>query len=243
MIVPTVEFTETRRLQIIALLEILDEHLPEPTRRDESTPGFLNEVRARSCPDCLANGRVMFGCETCGGSGQVSSGSPLIAAPDELDTDGRRLDPYAETDWLAQPYGVGQTAKLGHVPERDTAIDRLADQLREPFSSLADEIAEANRTGYVWERERKAKRRRFDLVPLERALDELRMTDSGLAALLLSVYGRRLDGVPNLIEPSATLEAGIDRALRFVNDRMPDPIRAPGDEKHPALRRRDRRAA
>ena len=43
---------------------------------------------------------------------------------------------------------------------------------------------------------------RFDLDALSVALDELRASsEPGLAALLLAVYGRRLEGVPAFIEP------------------------------------------
>lgn len=243
MPVAEIEFTDERRRQIIALLGVLYAGLPEPTRRDESTPGFVNEIRQRTCPDCLANGQVPTrGCETCKGSGLVSSASPAISAADALETDGQRLDPYAQTSWLDQPYGVGQTSKVGHVPERDHVIDRLSEQTRDPFKSFADELAAANRAPYPWERERDSLRRRFSLDALRVALDDLRASsEPGLAGLVIAVYAR--DAGEALIECSGTFEAGVDRALRFLSERMPAELRAPGDVKHPALRRRDRKAA
>jgi hypothetical protein len=242
VIVAEIEFTEERRRQIIALLGVLYAGLPEPTRRDESVPGFVNEIRERECPDCLANGRVTFACETCRGSGRVSSASPRISAADELDTDGQRIDPYAQHDWLSQPYGVGGTRKIGHVSERDHVIDRLNEQTREPFQSFEDELAAANRAPYPWERERESLRRRYSLDALRVALDDLRASpEPGLAGLVVAVYAR--EPGESLVEPSATLEAGVDRALRFLSGHMPEELRAPGDDKHPALSRRDRRAA
>jgi hypothetical protein len=259
----TMEFTEDRRERIIRLIEILDQGLPEPSRHDSSSSGFVNEQRARTCPDCLANGRVMFGCETCGGSGEVPGGrvETAVSVPDALDTDGLRIDPYAQQSWLEQPFGVASTGKLGHAPTRDREIERMRAQLREPWQSSADELDDANRNPYPWERERRDRERRFDLDALRSALDDLRAsTEPGLAGLVVSVFGARFceHGVPpgdacrpcgkvieraGLIEISSTFEAGVDRALRFVSDRMPDPIRAPGAAEHPAAARQRRRAA
>lgn len=240
MLMDTVEFTDQRRTQIIRLLEVLNDGLPVPTRRDASTSGFVNEPRARTCPDCLANGRVMFGCETCGGSGEVTGRrvEVAIAVPDELDTDGQRLDPYAQNDWLVLPYGVSSTTKIGHVPARDAAIDRVTDQLREPWKTPEDELADANRTPYPWERQRAALRKAFDIDALTTALEVVRDRNPVWSGLLHAVY---VYGEP--IELSARVEQEVDMALRFISVLMPAEIRAPGDEKHPALRRRDARAA
>jgi hypothetical protein len=52
-----VEFTEERRGQVIALLGHLNEGLPTAVgQRKLAEPGFVNEPRPRTCPDCLANG-------------------------------------------------------------------------------------------------------------------------------------------------------------------------------------------
>jgi hypothetical protein len=252
-----------RRGQIIRLLETMNDGLPEPIRRDHSTSGFVNETRSRTCPDCLANGRVMFGCETCGGSGEVTPARlDAIAATDVLPDDGATRDPYAVSETV-QPYGVTDTGKLGHVPARDAEIDRMREQTRQPFTSFEEELAQANVRPYVWERERAAMRRRYDYDRLTLALDELRVADAGLAALVLSVYGRRKTcrhaievgdrcRVCGVVEPagfvefSAAFEAGVERALRFIEARMPTPIRAPGDSpvaEHPASARIRRRKA
>lgn len=254
--------TEERRDQIIRLLEAMDNGLPMPVRREHSTSGFVNEARSRSCPDCLANGKVMKTCETCGGAGTVPpSHLDAVAVPDGLPDDGQLRDAYAVSETV-QPYGVQSTTKLGHAPARDAAIDRMREQTREPFASFDDELAAANATPYVWERERAMLRARYDIDALAAALDALRTSpEPGLAAMIVAVYraparcqhaveaphfcrrcDRDIERV-GLIEQSATLEAGIDRALRFISDRMPAVIRAPGNPAHPALSRQQRRSA
>lgn len=231
-----------RRGQIIRLLEIMNDGLPEITRRDHSTSGFVNEARSRCCPDCLANGypNGMFGCETCGGSGEVRAGQvDAIALPDARPDDGLDHDPYQETKTV--PYGLTNEQR-----DRDVAIDsaiaRSREQLRRfpgfrPESSK-DEVEEANRSGgYVWERDRAQLRRRYDIDRLTVALDELRVHDEPGYHLLHSVY------VYGWSEPSSSMEAAVERALRFVDALMPTPIRAPGDVEHPAVARQARRRA
>lgn len=231
-----------RRGQIIALLEMLNEGLPEPTRRDHSTSGFVNEARSRSCPDCLANGYPagMFGCETCAGTGEVR-GERLaaVALTDQLPDDGQARDPYAVSDQVVA-YGVRDTRKLGHRPDRDAEIARLGEQTRRPFKNAGEEIAEANRSGgYRWERERRALRKRYDLDAMTAALDELRVHDEPGYRLLHSVY------VYGWSEPSVVMQTAVERALRFLDSRMPTPIRAPGGVgvESPGVQRMRRRNA
>ena len=229
---------EERRTQIIRLLETLNDGLPMPTRREHSTSGFVNEPRSRSCPDCIANDRVMKTCPTCGGTGVVEPHRlEAIAATDALPDDGQVRDPYAVSDTV-QAYGVRDTRKLGHAPARDAEIDRLQQQLREPFATPEEELEDANRHPFVWERERAAMWKRYDYAALSGALDALRDRHGALAGVVVAVYSRE-----SIVEPSASLEAACELALEFIDARMPDTIRAPGDVKHPALARRDRRAA
>lgn len=234
-----------RRSQIIALLEVMNQGLPEPMRRDHSTSGFVNDARYRSCPDCLANGRVMFGCETCGGSGEVRGAQiAALALTDQLPDDGQRRDPYAMSETVVA-YGVRDTRKLGHAPERDAEIARLDEQTREPFENTEEEIGAANRSGgYVWERERHALRKRFDIDAMTAALEVLRDRDEAGYHLLHSVY------VYGWSEPSTTMQAAVERALVFLDGRLPNPLRAPGvprEKEHPAASRvranKQRRAA
>lgn len=238
----TVEFTEERRFRIIALLGLLLEGVPEQRTgpRKLASPGFVNEPRDRDCPDCLANGKPMLGCETCGGGGTVSPKRVrLIASPDAFDDDGQARDPYMQND--PRPFGL-----TGEQHDRNVAIDAAIARARNELrrfgigrpKSAADEIAEANRNPHPWERTRDRLRKRYDLDALSSALDALRDRDPAGSSLVWSVY---VYGEP--FEISTLVEQKIVEALEFVSDRMPDPIRAPDDEKHPALRRRDRRAA
>lgn len=230
----------TRRGQIIRLLETMNDGLPEISRRDHSTSGFVNKVRSRTCPDCLANGRVMIGCETCGGSGEVRPPRlGAIAAPDALPDDGAERDPYQENK--TQPYGLTNEARDREVAI-DSAIARASDQLRRfpgfRPASARDEVEEANRSGgYPWERERRAAWKRYDYERLTVALDELRVADEAGYHLLHSVF------VYGWSEPSGTMEMVVERALRFLDGLMPTPMRAPGDPEHPAAVRQRRRAA
>lgn len=210
-----------RRAQIIRLLETRDDELPLPTRRDHTTSGFVHrQLHRESCPDCLANDRTMFGCETCGGRGYLE---------EMVDR-----DPYA-VDKI-QPYGITESRRERDI-ERNRQIDRLAEQTREAWKSPEDELADANRHPFGWETARRRMYASFDYGALDCALEELRLADPAMCSLLHSVY------VYGWSEPSTTLEAIVQSALQFIDERMPDPIRAPGDVKHPALERRDRKTA
>lgn len=211
-----------RRAQIIRLLETRDDHLPTPTRREHSTAGFVNEERPRSCPDCLANGRVMKSCETCGGSGTVA-GRRLdqVAVPDALPDDGDQRDPYAVEKVV--PYGLDPT-RHDRVRERDAELDRLASQTREPWKSPADELADANAHGEPWELARRRMYATYDYGALDRALEQLHQADDGAYKALHAGF------VYRWIEPSTVFESACERGLRFLEERLPDPLRAPGNE-------------
>lgn len=155
-----------RHQQILRLLDTRYDGLPEPTRRDHAAAGFVHATVAReSCPDCLANDRAMFGCESCGGRGWVESA--------------RSRDPYAVRS--VAPFGLDGT----HL-ERDRAvvrqIERLAAQTRPPWASELDLIADANLHPAGWEIARARMFDRFDYAALERALELLAMTHPGLSA-------------------------------------------------------------
>lgn len=214
-----------RAVAIVALLRLLTEGLPESSRRDHSQSGFVDKARSRTCPDCLANGRKrMIGCETCGGSGEVRpSRLDAIAATDVLLDDGDDRDPYKINKTVA--YGLTNEQRDREVA-LESAIARAGQELRRfpgfRPESTDEEIEEANKHPYVWERERAALRKRFDIDRLSVALDELRNHDAAGYSLLHGVY------VYGVSEPSTSLEAIVDRALRFLSERLPDPLRAPG---------------
>jgi hypothetical protein len=177
-----------RRVQIVVLYATRNDNLPLPAARSHAAAGFVHNVLHReSCPDCLANGRVMPGCETCGGHGYTEQREPR--------------DPYADGLGIVQPYGVADTVKLGHNPDRDAAIARLDDQLAPPVSEQ-DLIAAANEHPYAWEQARFDMFRRYDYAALERGLERLHSARPGLSPLTLT-------------------------GLALLDGWMPDPIRAP----------------
>lgn len=63
---------------VYALARTQLDWIPGPPPTLEASPGFAHghddtgaQIRWLTCPDCLTNGRAMFGCETCGGRGEV----------------------------------------------------------------------------------------------------------------------------------------------------------------------------
>ncbi len=196
--------TPEREAAIVQLLRTRDEHLPTPTRRSEVSSGFAHGPALMTCEDCLANGKVMYGCEPCGGRGFVA--------------EKRDRDPMAKNETAA--YGLdGSRHDLTNA--RDRQIDALARQTR-PASKI-DELADANQNPYSWECERERMYRLYDYGALDRGLDQLRLTDDGAYRALhaVFVYGW-------LAEASATAEAACSRGLRFLAELLPDPLRAPG---------------
>lgn len=226
--------TVDRRAQIIRLLETRDDHLPTPTRREHSTAGFVNEERPRSCPDCLANGRVMKSCETCGGSGTVA-GKRLdqVAVPDALPDDGEQRDPYAVEKVV--PYGLDPT-RHDRVRERDAELDRLAAQTRDPWKSPADELADANAHPEGWELARRRMYQSFDYAAIDRQLERLRQVDDGAYKALHAAY------VYNIVEPSTSFESACERGLAFLDEHLPDPLRSPSDSTMANIAARGRHA-
>lgn len=173
-----------RRAQILVLLSSRHDHLPTPTRRADASRGFVHNVDAQTvCPTCDGCDSTM--CVGCGGRGYV-----IVR---------RRRDPYAVD--RVQPYGL-DVARHERTRDRDAEIGRLESQLRAPWSSSADELADANMHPYGWERARRAMYAMFDYHALDVALERLH------------------DHLPGV---AATSHAG----LRMLELLMPDPIRAP----------------
>jgi hypothetical protein len=208
-----------RRQAIIRLLETRDEHLPEPKRRADGVAGFVHRVKVpESCPDCLANDRVMFGCETCGGRGVVERY--------------RERDPYSEAKSPAK-YGLdGSRHDVRH--ERDRQIDMLGRQLR-PAMSEAALLEEANKTGYQWENARRAMWKLYDYEAIDLALDELRAHDPSAYRALHAVY---IYGWLTTISGAA--EAACERGMAFLSPRLAAfefargrKLRAPGPAESP----------
>lgn len=215
---------EERRDAIVRLLRTRDDHLPEPVHRTEASRGFVHSDpdNTETCPDCLANDRVMFGCETCRGAGRV-------AAP-------RSRDPYAKDVVVA--YGL-DGSRHEATRARDRQIEILGQQLRP--ASTVDEIEDANRHPYGWELARRRKWGMFDYAALDRALDLLVVADAAAASAVEKLHVHRRiwpepGGSPTTrrqpwhIEPAGAMAEALERGLVFVDERMPEKLRAPGVE-------------
>ena len=208
-----------RELAIIWLLEHRNDHLPTPIRHVAGTAGFINEPRDRSCPDCLANGRTMIGCETCGGSGVVTPPRlRLVASPDQHDDDGQDRDPYAKNHQVGFDLTRHDAAR-----ERDQQIDRLQHQTRPPRSE-AQLLHEANTRGYAWEEARRTMYRRYDFAALDRALDSLRSNHPDSAHALNAVY---IDGwLTQIGEITPLVEQHCAHGIWYLDLVLPHPLLA-----------------
>lgn len=109
----------------------------------------------------------------------------------------RERDPMAESKVTA--YGL-DGSRHDATRARDRAIDVLDQQLRP--ATKVDELADANAHPYAWERARARMYASFDYAALDRALEQLQ-----------------------LARPGASPRS--DASLAFLDDRMPDLIRAP----------------
>lgn len=193
------ELTEERRGQIIQLLDTRHDNLPEPTRRDHTSPGFVHNTTVReSCPDCLTNGRTMVGCATCDGRGYTETL--------------RDRDPYAVEKVV--PYGL-DIDRHQRRRERDAELARLDAQLQPPVASEADAIADANQHPWPWEIARRRMWRDFDYRALDVALDALRARHPGLSPYssrgLCFISARMPDPIR---APAAVPGAGVARLER-----------------------------
>jgi hypothetical protein len=230
---------EERRVAILWLLEHRNDHLPTmPVRRIETAPGFVNEERPSDCPDCRANGRIMFGCETCGGSGHVTPArlSLVSSADEDSVNDGSSRDPYAKNETVL-PFGFDPT-RHDAERERDRQIARLGQQTS-PARSESELLDEANKRGYAWEEQRRTMYRVFDFAALDLALDKLRAHDVDAAHALNAVY---IDGwLAEVGQITPLAEQLCERALLFLAEELPTPLRS---DVHPAVvrmaRKRDR---
>lgn len=227
---------DERRNEIVWLLTHRNDHLPLPTRHVEGSSGFVNEKRPRTCPDCLANGRTMVSCETCGGSGVVEpSRIGLVSVADELDDDDTTRDPYAKNETV----GYDRT-RHDDANRRDRQIETLRQQTR-PAPTELELLEEANRRGHAWEEERRTMYRRFDFAAIDRALDLLRADDTDAAHAINGVYVDGWMTEIGLITPLA--EDLCERGLDYLSTLLPEEIRTGLAPAHPAADRQSRRRA
>lgn len=151
-----------RRDSIVRLLRGRDDHLPVLVAKPASRVGFVHRTRVRvSCEDCLANGRVIPGCETCRGRGYVE----VV----------RSRDPYDTGKHLALA-GEKHEARR----ERDRMIQRLGEQVAP--------VAEVSTGMEAWELERARRWARFDFAALDVALERLRSWDLDGYHVLMAGY-------------------------------------------------------
>ena len=221
---------EARRNEIVWLLTHRNDDLPVSLR--PATPaaqaGFVGgrdekgkPVRWVSCPDCIANDRVMPGCETCRGRGEIPDVGP---------------DPYQKNEQVL-PFGFEQT-RHDASHERDRKIEMLARQTRPPRSE-AELLEEANRRGYAWEETRRQMYARYDFAAIDDALDTLRAHDVDAAHAINAVY---VDGwLAEVGQVTPLAEELCERGISFLSDRLPEEVRTGLAPKHPALVRRDRK--
>lgn len=180
----------------------------------------------------------MFGCETCGGSGEIEGAAAFarVSVADALASDGSSRDPYVRDAVL--PFGW-DVSRRELARERDGQIGRLGEQLRPPLSE-AELLAEANARPDEWERVRRRMYRLFDYAALDRALGQLREADDVACRALHAVY------VYGWLELERAPVVVLERGLVFVEVRLPDPLRAPPPPPDPvnvvARGRVDRRA-
>jgi hypothetical protein len=198
--------TPEREAAIVRLLETQHDNLPILGRREAlGASGFSHKPRRRTCPDCLANGRSIIGCETCGGSGVVSVRRlDRIASPDVLPDDGTETDPYVKQN--VKPIGFDDAEHDRRVAIDNAILAAKLDLRRFPGfrpQGLDDELADANRRDYGWREARKTMYRLYDYAALDRALEQLHSAHPGVSA-----YS--------------------DLGISFLDERLPDPLRAPG---------------
>ena len=198
---------DDRIAAIVRLLETRNDGLPMQRRRPDSPSGFAHRVKVRvSCPDCLANDRVLKGCETCHGRGFVE--------------EWRTHDPYAIN--TVRPYGFTPDERRESEKARARELAVLKAQTTPPRSE-ADLLAEANERGEAWEEARKAMYADFDYAALDRAMDSLYLHDADAHRALVEVHEFGWLDPPH----GAHLRAALDRGFVFLDGRLPADLRAP----------------
>lgn len=221
--------TRDRRHRTILLLESRHDWQPAPRSQCATfgaLPGELatEPVKCRSCHGAgTVNGRKgPEPCSTCSGAGRYL------------------VDAYTG----ARP----GSQKIGEKPTRtetqrrmDAEIQRLRLQLERP-SEIRTGADLAGMAPFVWERDRDRHYRHGDYRALDLALEWLAGVAPERRQLLAWVFEHR---VVSLGDAPAGVRAAAVRSVDMVAGRLPDPIRVPPWllPKHPALARRERRAA
>lgn len=217
---------EARRAATIILLETRTAWHPTLTSqfaRFGAVPGEKATER-RKCLSCSGTGELngRQGKEPC--SKCAGQGSFLV-------------DAY--TGFRSSDEGAGGKTVLTKL-ERDrqavAEIDRMRRQAAPPRTE-ADLLAEANKQGEPWERNRDRHYAEGSYAELERALDWLGGQSPTARQLLEWTYSNHI-----ITEHAPTVTQAALAALDALNERMPTPIRVPAWLRpHPAAARQSRR--
>ncbi|HMA26067.1 MAG: helix-turn-helix domain-containing protein [Solirubrobacterales bacterium] len=197
--------------QIRRLLELAFSWVPYPrTRPLEAMAGFAGgtdehgrALRWLTCPDCLANGRTMPGCETCSGRGEIADPGP---------------DPMENRSAVAIG-GLEQVRKYERQHERDRTLARLERLLGDPESQAGGD----SMTYAVEQFERLC--RGSSLAELVHALDRLQSERPWLYDALWLTFERPFD--EHVLPLRESLERAVDEGIALLEGWLPDELRVP----------------
>ncbi len=193
--------TDRARL-VYALLRTLLVAIPGPrAARSQATPGFRHAGRYDTCPDCLANGRVMPGCETCRGRGVVAPASPR--------------DPYEQKRGGFFGDEKQQARDLEH--QRDREIERI-DELLAQHEGREGQLDSLTRTLVLRERLLGL----GSYAALEAALERLRGEQPLAYRMAMSVCYQPFGEAP--VEPTSAV---VEKVCELLALRMEGEIRVP----------------
>lgn len=199
-----------RGRQVYALLRTLLAWAPSPPSSRTGSVlasqqrGFVSKSRFLTCPDCLANGRPdgMFGCETCGGRGEIAD-------------DG--ADPY-ESKGSTRFGGVAGERAADRSRQIDEELRRLEFQLGRPVRRVDEQAADVlTRAVSI----RDVQYRRGSYAELEAALERLR--ESRPVAYTVAMWTAYQPFGEAPVEPTGAV-AGVCEDLAVW---MPERIRVP----------------
>ena len=199
-----------RAARVYAILRCLLEWVPGPPATSPRTdPGFGPAgSRWATCPDCLANGRVLFTCETCGGRGEVfEGGRDPMSDPPAVPRDHRR-----------RAAGFGGSDREDARDRRRRLLD-IERRLGEDADVRAGRIAPADReTRAIDARDRLYAR--GSVSDVARALERLRDVD---VDAYRACYSIALDPPAADVELDTRHPAGVELLAALV----PDPVLVP----------------
>lgn len=208
--------TDRARL-VYALLRTLLAWAPAPRSRsglDAVPRGFAGgSLRYVSCPDCLTNDRVLAGCETCHGRGEVPDPGP---------------DPY-ETKKSTRFAGVAGERQADRHRQIDDELRRLEFQLGRPIRKVDEQVGDLL-TRSVELRDRLY--RHGSYAELEHALAKLRDCSLTAYSLAMTVAYQPFGEAP--VEALAPAVVAVCEQLALWIDgpvRVPESVAVSTDEE------------